>query len=413
MTSVSIDSFVRSLDKGTRIFLPGSAAESAPLTDELCAADAPPLDITASFVPGINPMPIDLLLQGSALTCIFAHPGTSAAQALGTFRHLPLSYSGFARHIADTLTFDICVVHVAPPNRDGRCSLGAAVEFAPIATAKSKRIVAIVNPRMPSMPGAQSLALDDIDTVIECDWPLREYHAGTISDEAQRIADNVATFVEDGATLQIGLGKTPDALLRALTNRRRLRIYSGMTSDGVMALEAAGALDPGWMHTGCVHVGSADYYKWLNGRPDMATLDCSRTHAAGILAATPNLIAVNAALTVDLFGQANLETLDGRMISGVGGAPDFARGASQSQGGISIVALPSTSRKGEVSRIVPSLTGLCSITRSDIDVIVTEHGAADIRGCSVMERGRQLIMAAAPQHRAMLDEAFHSFSKRF
>ena len=126
----------------------------------------------------------------------------------------------------------------------------------------------------------------------------------------------------------------------------------------------------------------------------------------------PRFVAVYSALTVDLFGQANLEELDGRMVSSAGGAPDFARGASQSPGGISIVALPSTSSKGGIARLVPRLEGLCSIPRSDIDVVVTEHGAADLRGCTVIERARRLILIAAPEHRPRLDAAFHAIAKK-
>ena len=410
--AVAVETLARSFGRHERVFLPGSAGECAGLTEALCAADAVPLHITASFIPGINPVPVASLPKGTTFANMFANAGIAAAQVSGAFQHLPLAYSAFAKYVAEQVVFDACVVQVAPPGADGRCSLGAAVEFTPIVAKRSKRILAVINPRMPVLPDAASLPLADFHLVAECDAPLREYHAGPVSAEAQQIADTIARFVDDGAALQIGLGKVPDALLRNLTARRGLRLHSGMISDGVMALASAGALDPDWVHTSCVHVGSAAYYAWLDGRTDFAVHDCSRTHAAAVLSVLPRLVAVNAALSVDLFGQANLEQLDGRMISGVGGAPDFARGASQSPGGISLVALPSTSRKGELSRIVASLDGPCSIPRSDIDVIVTEHGAADLRGCSVIERARRLILIAAPQHRAALEEAFHGMAKK-
>ena len=410
--AANVDAIANSFHRHERVFLPGSAGECAALTEALCGSDAPPLHISASFIPGINPIPLARLPAGSTFENMFADAGVDGAQQAGAFQHLPLSYSACVKYFKEHATFDACVVQVAPPGADGRCSLGAAVEFTPIIAARSKRIAAIINPCMPVFPDAPSLALTDFDMIAECDAPLREYHAGPISGEAQLIADLIARFVDDGATLQIGLGKVPDALLRNLSTRRGLRLHSGMISDGVMALESAGALNPDWVHTSCVQVGSAAYYAWLHGRTGFAVQGCSRTHAAGVLSALPGLVAVNAALTVDLFGQANLERLDGRMISGVGGAPDFARGASQSPGGISIVTLPSTSRRGEISRIIPVLDCPCSIPRSDIDVIITEHGAADLRGCSVVERARRLTLVAAAQHRAGLDAAFSGITKK-
>ena len=408
-----VEALARSFAPGERVFLPGSAAEIPALMDALADAGAPALDLTTSFVPGINPSPLERLPEGTVLTCMFAQTGEPGAQAAGRFRHLPLTYGGFARHLSEGLSFDTCVAHVAPPDSDGRCSLGAAVEFTPIAAARARRVIAVINPQMPSLPGAEALALGDFAIVAECDAPLRTYDVGAPSDEARLIAAHVAAFITDGAALQIGLGKVPDALLRMLNDRRGLRLHSGMLSDGVMALEAAGALDQDFAHTSCVHVGTAAYYAWLGGRKDFSVRSCSHTHAAGVLAGLPRLVAVNSALSVDLFGQANLEMLDGRMISGCGGAPDFARGASLSPGGISIIALPSASRRGDVSRIVASLDGPCSITRADIDVIVTEHGAADLRNCSAVERGARIIAIAAPQHRASLQSAFRKISSKF
>lgn len=398
---------------GERVFLPGSAAEITPLMEALCAPGAPPLALTTSFVPGINPLPMAGLPMGTTIAGVFSQPGTGEAQRAGRFAHLALSYSEFLHHLRERLDFDTCILHVAPPDGNGRCSLGVAVEFSHAAARKAGRVAAVINPRMPRMPEADSIAFDDIDIAVECDAPLREYDVGAPTEQARAIAGHVAAFIEDGAALQIGLGKVPDTLLRVLTDRRGLRLQSGMLSDGARLLSEAGALDRNWLHAGCVHVGSAGYYQWLDGRRDFATQGCDRTHDVGRLAAVERLVAVNSALTVDLFGQANLEMLDGRMISGCGGAPDFARGASLSPGGVSIVALPSTSARGDVSRITPQLDGVCSIPRNDIGVVVTEHGAADLRGLGAVERAERLISIAAPQHRAFLSETFGKIAARF
>jgi acyl-CoA hydrolase len=256
------------------------------------------------------------------------------------------------------------------------------------------------------------VAWDDLDLVAEASFAPREYSVGAPSAQAAAIAARIAAFIDDGATLQIGLGKVPDALLRRLTDRRGLRLHSGMLSDGARLLADGGSLDADWPHTGCVHVGSGEYYGWLAERADFAVRGCDVTHAPGVLAGLRRLVAVNSALSVDLFGQANLEMLDGRMVSGIGGAPDFARAAALSADGISILALPSTSGRAEASRIVPRLDGVCSLPRNDIDVVITEHGAADLRHGSVMQRAERLIAVAAPQHRGALANAWRDIAQR-
>jgi acyl-CoA hydrolase len=407
----TLSDLVRLFSPGERVFLPGSAGEIPPLVDELCDQGAPPLSITASFVPGINPVPFEHFPAATSFTSIFMQAGAPGAQARGQVRHLPLSYGSFVVHLR-TLSFDSCVVHVTPPDQDGRCSLGAAVEFTPVAATRSKRILAVINPLMPRIPQAASIALTDFEFVAETEAPLREYDVGSPSDQAMHIARHIAPFVQDNSTLQIGLGKVPDALLRMLTDRRGLRLHSGMLSDGTRALVESNSLDPNWVHTSCVHVGTKSYYEWLSGRSDFAVRSCDYTHDLGVLLQLPRLVAVNSALAVDLFGQANLEMLNGHMVSGVGGAADFARAASLSVDGISIVALPSVSRGGEVSRIVPQLEGICSIPRNDIDVVITENGAADLRNCSVVERAEKLISIAAPQHQEMLVTAFREIGRK-
>jgi len=407
----SLAEVARGFSSGERIFLPGSTGESAEFTRALCEA-AQPLDITASFVPGINPVPLAALPEGTIVSSLFSPPADRNAKPRATFRHLPFSYGGFAAHLRDHLTFDACVVHVAPPDDAGRCSLGTAVEFTPLAVSKSKRVIAIINPRVPRLPNAAFFPFACFDEVVECDAPLREYVVGPPTEQASAIAGHVADFIGDGAALQIGLGKVPDALMARLTDRRGLRLHSGMLSDGVKALVEAGALDLNFATVSCVHVGSRAHYEWLAGRADFSVRGCDYTHDPGVLASLSGFVAVNSALSVDLFGQANLEMLDGRAISGVGGASDFARGAALAPGGLSIIALPATSGKSDLPRIIPSLSGLCSLPRTDIHVVVTEHGAADLRGLSMIERAERLIEVAAPQHRGALRETWREMAKR-
>jgi acyl-CoA hydrolase len=399
---LDVERFVGALAPGDRVFLQGAAGEPVALTDALCGGGDPGLSITANFVPGINPLRWDGLNARTGLSSVFMQPGLGAAEAGGRFRHLPVSYAGFVKLLREELAFDIAAVQVAPPDARGMASLGPSAEFALLAMTKARRVAAFVNPRLPALPGSPSVPLDRCDLVVEADAPLREYRVGDPSAEAQAIAAHVARFVPDGAALQLGLGKVPDAIYPLLAGRRGLRLQSGMLSDGVMLLAGRGCLAADYPHAACVHVGSLAYYAWLAGRPDITTRGCEETHDVARLAGVDGLVAVNTALEVDLFGQANLETAGGRQVSGVGGAPDFARAARLSRGGVSIIALPATHGGGRGSRIVARLGGPVSIARHDVDVVITEYGAADLRGASAEERARRLAGVAAPQHRAAL-----------
>lgn len=382
------------LTPGERVFMGGSAGEIRPLTAAFAAGDAPPVDLVTSFVPGINTMPQDMP-PGMRITNPF--PLTTAARVC----HLPLSYGGYCGWLTRQ-NFDICIVQVAPPRRGRRASLGVAAEFTPVALRRAARIVAVVNAAMPDLPDAVSLDLDLASRVIELDSPLAEIAAGRPNAIALTIADHIAGFVGDGAALQVGLGKVPDALLQQLTDRRGLRIQSGMVSDSIRPLLEAGALDPGWAHMTCVQVGSAAHYRWLDGRHGFVVTGCDISHDPAVLARAGGLVAVNSAIEVDLLGQANLEYLGGRAISSVGGAADFARAAALNPAGLSLIGLPATAPGSRASRIVARLAGPASIPRHDVEVVVTEYGVADLRGLDATQRADRLIAIAAPEHRAGL-----------
>lgn len=414
---MSLTTLLAELEPGARVFLPGSAGEPDGLVAAMCAPGAPPLDLTTSAVPGINPLPLDRLPEGTRVTGLFAHSDRVTKGAVawesGIFRQLPLSYGAFVKHLGAVAPFDATIVHVAPPDADGLCSLGPAVEFTPLAVRRSHRVLAVINPRIPVLPGSVALPLSSFAAWVEQDAPLRGYDVGPPSAQAAAIAATIAPFVEDGATLQAGLGKVPDALMRLLDGRRGLRLFSGMLSDGLRLLAERGCLDPAVRHTACVCLGSPDFYQWLADRRDIAVAGCDHTHSLPRLTGLSRFVAVNSAISVDLLGQANLEMLDGRMISGVGGAAEFARAAALAPDGISIVALPSVGGRDSTSRIVPLLDGPVSLPRHDIDVIVTEQGAADLRGLDARSRAGRILQLAAPQHRPVLEAALAGMSERF
>ena len=413
--TLTVPQLAEELAGGGLTYIPGSAGEPTPLLD-LWAADPERTRgarILTSLVPGINGMAMDALHPSSTVTGLFMQPAWQAAHAAGRFRHLPLSYSGFVRHVRERVAADACVVHVSPPDAAGRCSLGPAVEFTLLVQARSRRTVALVNPLLPAMPGAPSLEYGTFDAVAEVEFAPRGYQMGVPDRTAAAIAGHVAAFIGDGCTLQVGLGKVPDALLALLHGRRGLRLHSGMLADSALDLWDAGALDPDAEHASCVWVGSPALYRRLQGRAGPVVTGCDLTHDACRLAALPRFHAVNSALSVDLFGQANLEVADGRAVSGLGGAGDFARGARLSPGGLSIVALPSTHAGRTRSRIVPRLEdGIASLSRGDVDVVVTEHGAADLRGVCVHGRAEALAAVADPAFRPALADAWREVRAR-
>ena len=412
--SLTLNQLASSFMPGELVYVPGSAGEPTPLLDRW--RDDPGrtrgLQILNSFVPGINALDMAVFDSSTTVTGLFMQPALQAAHASGQFRHLPMTYSGFVRHVRERVTADACVVHVTPPDAHGRCSLGPAVEFTALVQARSRRTVALVNPLLPNMPGAASLEYAAFDAVVEVGFEPRGYRVDAPSGPALAIAQHIAGFIGDGCTVQVGLGKVPDALMAMLHDRRGLGLHSGMLADSALDMCDSGALNPDIPPVSCVWVGSPTLYRRLSGRAGPMVAGCDVTHDAGRLASTPRFCAVNSALSVDLFGQANLEIADGRAVSGIGGAADFARGARLSSDGLSIVALPSSFGRTARSRIVPKLDGVASLSRTDIDLVVTEHGAADLRGLCVHGRAEALVAIADPAFHGALANAWRDIRLR-
>lgn len=413
--SVSISALADAIAPGESLYMPGSAAE--PLDLLKVFTEQPDrtrdLKILSSGVPGINRIALDALHSSVEMTGLFMQPGLRKAQQEGRFRHLPLSFSGFVEHIRERVAVDTCLVMVSPPDADGRCSLGAAVEFTPLVQGRARRTLAFINAAMPAIPGARSLAYDQFDLACEVDTPLPTYSTGAPSPSAEVIARHISRFVEDGCTLQAGLGKVPERLFDLLHDRRKLRLQSGMLGDGAFRLSHSGALDRDAVHSSCVWVGSAELYRNLGSLEGFAVRGCEVTHDIVRIAATERFVAVNSALSVDLFGQANLETASGRSVSGVGGAPDFATAARLSRGGLSIVALPASFGEPARSRIVPRLDdGIVSLPRQLVDLVITEHGVADLRGLPVFARAEAIMAVAAPAFRSGLEQAWNEIRTR-
>ena len=294
----------------------------------------------------------------------------------------------------------------APPDDAGNCSFGVEVSFVADLWREIPIRIAHVNPAMPRTSGDAGIPFDQLTAYFSADQALLaapEKRPRTVDDA---IVAHVADFVRDGDTLQIGLGRLPDAFARALTGRKHLKIHSGLLGDGLMDLIDSGAVDRAVVGTA---IGSSRLYARLD-HPALEFRPVTVTHGARELAAIDRLITINSALQVDLFGQAYAELTDQGLVSGPGGATDYARGA-RAGGGTRIVALPATARS--VSRIVPPQQGRgpVSLSRFDIDVVVTEYGAADLRGLTHSARAAALIQNAEPSHRPALAAAWADYAE--
>jgi acyl-CoA hydrolase len=319
----------------------------------------------------------------------------------GMRRHPRLSYvpsrlSLVPLLFARALPPDAVLLHCAPP-RHGQVSMGLEVNVLPAALeacrARGGLVVAVVNPQMPYTFGDAEVPLEHIDLMVEVDSPMASHAAVPPDPESQVIGERVAAMVKDGATMQLGIGAVPDATLAGLTSRRGLRMWTEMFSDGVLALDEAGALDPDHPLVTSFSFGSTDLYTWLDGNPRVRMMRTEKTNDPGLIASQRQMTSVNTALEVDLFGQANASRIDARIHSGFGGQTDFIVGALHSPGGQSFIALRSWHPKADVSTIVPLLDE--PVTSFQQSAIVTEHGVAPLWGRSEKDQCRDIIEECA------------------
>ena len=341
---------------------------------------------------------------------------TARLSRLGLVEVLPVRIASLPALLADgRLPIDVLFVQVTPPDEHGRCSLGVVTDYVAAAMDRARTVVAEINAQMPRTCGDTLVDAARFDHVVHTDRPLITAERRTPSDAIDAVAREVAARIPDGATLQLGIGAVPDALVPHLRSHTDLGAHSGMIGDWVPELVEAGVLtnarkpvDRGVTVTGAIF-GSERLYRWADGNPTLRMRTLSGTHSAAALAAQPDLFAVNSAIEVDLGGQVNAEMLGGRYVGGVGGQLDFARAACASMRGRSIVALPSTASAGRTTRIVARLADAVVTTpRADADLIVTEYGTADLRGATLRERAARLIAIAHPAHRDALERASRS-----
>jgi len=346
---------------------------------------------------------------------LFTGANVRRAVEEGRADFVPVHLSEIPRLITSgSLPVDVALIHIAPPDEHGFCSYGVGVECTKAAAERAPTVIALVNRQMPRALGDAFIHVSRLTHVVEVDRPLRELPQTTeVGEVARAIGQNVAEIIEDGATLQMGIGEIPDAVLLFLKHKRDLGIHTEMFSDGVVELFESGVVtgEAKTLHRGKIIasfvLGSKRTFDFLDNNPFVEFHPSDYVNDPFVIAQNEKMVAINSALAVDITGQVSADSIGRRIYSGFGGQVDFIRGAARSKAGKPIIALPSTAKGGTVSRIVDVLAEGSGVvtTRADVHYVVTEHGVACLYGKSLRERAQELIRVAHPDFREELRSA--------
>ncbi len=330
--------------------------------------------------------------------------------------YIPCFFYEVPNLFKNTLPVDVAVIQVSRPNSDGFCSYGVSCDYTKPAAELAKIVIAEVNDRMPFVGGDNLIHISKIDHIVETSNPLFELPAPKMGEIEMAIGKNCASLVEDGSTLQLGIGAIPDAVLMSLKDKKDLGIHTEMFSDGVLDLIELGVVNGSKksIHKGelvsTFLMGSQRLYDFVDNNDSVKLFPVDYVNHPSVISQNYRMVSINSCIEVDMMGQVVSEAIGLRQFSGVGGQVDYVRGTSMAVDGKSIMAMPSTAAKGKVSRIVPFVANGAAVTtsRNDVDYVVTEYGIAHLKGKSLRERALSLIAIAHPDFRAMLTEEFNS-----
>ena len=415
---VSAEEAVKHINSGNRVFIHGSAATPVCLVHAMQQRHEELKDVELVSITNLGEVDFDKpeFQKSFFFNSLFVSANTRAVANSSYGDYIPIFLSEipllFRRRI---LPIDVAMIQVSPPDSHGYCSLGTSVDIAKAAVDTATIIIAQVNPRMPRTHGDGFIHKTKIHAMVweEAALPEVDYAAKT-TDAVKQIGKNVAALIEDGATLQMGIGSIPDQVLQNLHHHKNLGIHTEMLSDGIIPLLESGAINNsckkinvGRSVTGFM-AGTQKLYDFVNDNPQMRVMDISYVNDTSIIRKNPKATAINSAIEIDITGQVCADSIGTFQFSGIGGQMDFIRGASLSEGGKPIIALPSVTSKG-LSRIVPFLKQGAGVvtTRGHVHWVVTEYGAVNLFGKNLKQRGNALISIAHPDHREMLEKAFY------
>jgi acyl-CoA hydrolase len=414
--AVGPDEAIRAVTSGMRVFVHGAAATPTPLLEALVRNRALS-DVTLYHLHTTGPAPfVDTEHRGRFYSVsVFAGAPVRKAIDEGAADFIPIFLSDIpSLFLTRRVPLDVALLQLSPPDVHGHCTLGTSVDAALAAALSARYVVAEINHRMPRTLGNTLIPLSSVHAFIETDRALPEHPPGPSSKVEDAIGQHVAGLIDDGATLQMGIGAIPDAVLRRLRDKHDLGVHTEMFSDGIVDLVEAGAITNRRKH---VHagrivtsfvIGTERLYRFVHDNTLVEFHPCDRTNDTSLIRKNPAVAAINSALEVDLSGQVVADSIGFRIYSGIGGQMDFIRGAALSPGGKAIIALPSTAAGGSASRIVSSLKPGAGVvtTRGHVHWVVTEYGAVDLFGLSLRQRADALIRIAHPDVRGELRRAY-------
>lgn len=410
--AVGAEEVLGHIQSGMRVFVHGAAATPTPLLDALCRrTDLEGVTLYHLHLEGACAFAEPEHAKRFRSVSLFTGPALRAPIDEGRADFVPVFLSDIPRLFTSRrVPLDVALIQVSPPDRHGVCTLGTSIDTARAAVDSARIVLAEVNEQMPRTHGHGSVPIERIHAFCHTNRPLPEAHATVIGEVEARIGEQVATLIEDGSTLQMGIGAIPDAVLARLGNKVGLGVHTEMFSDGLIPLIEGGvitnehkAVHPGRTITSFVN-GSARLFDFVDDNGTVEFHPCDRTNDTALIRKNPKVVAINSAIELDLSGQVCADSMGHRVYSGIGGQMDFVRGAALSIGGKPIIALPSTAGRGRFSRIVLSLKPGAGVvtTRGHVHWVVTEWGAANLHGLSLRERGEALIALAHPDFRAEL-----------
>ena len=409
---------VKKIKSGDRVFLHGSAATPIHLIKALQNRHRELRNVELISITTLGDVDFDNPVYENSFffNSLFVSANTRSVVNSKSGDYVPVFLSQIPQLFRkNILPIDVAMIQVSSPDEHGFCSLGTSVDIAKAAVETAGYIIAQVNPKMPRTHGDGFVHVSKIDALVyhENDLPVLDY-SSKVNSNIERIGKHVASLIEDGSTIQVGIGNIPDQVLKNLIHHKNLGIHTEMLSDGVIPLIEKGVvnnsrkkLNAGKSVTGFM-AGTKTLYDFVNDNAEISVMDIGYVNDTSIIRQNPKAVAINSAIEIDLTGQVCADSIGTYQYSGIGGQMDFMRGASLSEDGKPIIALPSTTSQ-DLSRIVPFLKEGAGVvtTRGHVHWVVTEFGMVNLFGKSLKQRAKALIGLAHPDHREHLERAFH------
>lgn len=413
--SITAEEAVSHIKSGDNVFIQTGGAAPVKLLEGMTAraSELKGVNIFSLHTEGEAPYLDDKYADSFNVNALFIGANYRSAVARGRAFFIPCFLSEVPIMIRKgVIPIDVALVHVSPPDKHGYCSLGISVDATKAAIDCAKLVIAQVNPQMPRTHGDGLIHISNFDKCIEHEAAIPEMPQHPMSDEEKRIGEHIAGIIEDGSTLQMGIGAIPDATLSCLGNHKDLGVHTEMFSDGILPLVQSGVINnklktshKNVMVAGFL-LGSRKLYDFVDDNPVVRMLDIQYVNDTAVIRRQRKMTSINSAIEVDITGQVCADSIGTRMFSGVGGQMDFIRGASLSEGGKPIIALTAQTNKG-ISKIVPTLKEGAGVvtTRAHVHYVATEYGIVDLYGKNLRDRAKAMIAIAHPDHREELERA--------